>query len=169
MKTNYRLDDTGLVPVEELSIVRFSSDERRRGQKHLATNAIDEDVTTTWRSAYIVDPAPPPHELVIDTGRKRAIVGFRYLAAQLDDRGQFAKTEFHVSDDPENFPAEPAARAAFIATKSPQAADCSSPVSGRYVLVRVLSEIDGKPSVTAAEIGIVEQSPKKAGVGPAND
>ena len=154
---NYHLDDPGLVPVSEMSIVRVSSEERASGRQLIGKNAIDGDVTTKWKSSGIDEVAEPPHELVIDLGKTRKITGFRYLAEQLGDVGQFAETEFYVSEDPESFGTQPAAKATFGVTKAPQAADVAEHVSGRYVMVKVLSEINGKPNATAAEIGVVAE------------
>jgi hypothetical protein len=94
--------------------------------------------------------------LVIDLGKTRKIAGFRYLPRQLGYGGQFAKTEFFVSENARDFGDKPAAETTFTASKRAQAADCPLPVSGRYVLVRVMSEIRGKPIAAAAEIGVVQ-------------
>jgi hypothetical protein len=50
---------------------------------------------------------------------------------------------------------EPAAKATFAKERRAQAVDLEKPVRGRYVLVRVLSEVNGKPWASAAEIGVV--------------
>ncbi len=42
-----------------------------------------------------------------------------------------------------------------------QKADCGEPVRGRYVLVRVLSEVNGAEWGLAAEIGIVGKKSTK--------
>lgn len=151
---NYRLDEPRLVPVAEMSIVRVSSEEPR--YEGAAAHAIDGDPQTIWQSRFAGELARPPHELVIDLGKTRTIAGFRYLARQAHDVGQFAETEFYVSDDAKSFAALPAVKATFRPGKRPQSANCQKPVSGRYVLVRVLSELNGKPNATAAEIAVVE-------------
>ena len=152
--TNYRLNEANLVPTGEMSVVRVSSDDPRYEAD--ASHAIDGDPQTIWQSRFAGELAKPPHELVIDLGKMRTIAGFRYLARQKGDVGQFAETEFYVSDDAEAFGDQPAVKVTFQPVKSVQAADCTKPVSGRYVLVRVLYEINGKPNGTAAEIGVVE-------------
>lgn len=151
---NYRITDPHLIPAGEMKIVRFSSEEP--GSQGFARNAIDGDPQTKWESHWHRGQvAEPPHELVIDLGRSRKISGFRYLARQLGSVGAFAKTEFFVSDHAEDFGARPAAKATFVDVKVAQSANCPKPVTGRYVLVRMLSEINGKPNGTAAEIGVV--------------
>ena len=155
---NYTLTDPGLVPPKEMSIVRFSTEEP--GSLGFAKHAIDGNPQTKWESHWHrgqVDE--PPHELVIDLGKTREISGFRYLARQLGSVGVFANTEFFVSDSPEKFGKTPAAKATFTDVKSVQAANCQKPTKGRYVLVRMLSEINGKPNGTAAEIGVIADLP----------
>jgi len=153
---NYRIAEPNLVPADEMSVARVSSEEPR--YKGASANAIDGDPQTIWQSRFAGEVAQPPHELVIDLGRRRKITGFRYLARQQHDVGQFAKTEFYVSNDAASFDNQPAAKATFQAVKSAQSANCPKPVSGRYVLVRVLTETNGNPNATAAEIGIVQSS-----------
>ena len=155
---NYKLDEPDLVPPKEMSIVRFSTEEP--GSNGFAKYAIDGNPQTKWESHWHrgqVDE--PPHELVIDLGNTREVTGFRYLARQLGSVGVFARTEFYVSDSPNDFGKTPAAKASFIDVKMVQSADCEKPHKGRYVLVRMLSEITGKPNGTAAEIGVIADLP----------
>jgi copper chaperone CopZ len=151
---NYKLGEPGLVPPKEMSIVRFSTEEP--GSQGFAKHAIDGNPQTKWESHWHhgqVDE--PPHELVIDLGKSREVTGFRYLARQLGSVGVFARTEFYVSDSSEDFGKTPAAKTSFIDVKTVQSVDCEKPHKGRYVLVRMLSEITGKPNGTAAEIGVI--------------
>ena len=97
-----------------------------------------------------------PHELVIDLGRSRTIRGFRYMARQDTGwNGTFARCEFTVSDSPDQFP-DPPVQATLTKTKKPQDIACK-PVTGRYVLIRVLSEINGNPWASAAELGVLAE------------
>ena len=159
---NHRILEPRAVPHSEMRIVRVSSEETSRDEAHahstgLASNVIDGDPLTKWSTKYSGgEPSPPPHELVIDLGRSRNIGGFRYLPRQIGYIGHLANTEFRVSDDPSRFPDAPNAQASFTSSKAVQSADCKTPVSGRFVLVRVLSEINGKPIAAAAEIAVIQ-------------
>ena len=94
-------------------------------------------------------------ELVIDVGKVRGIRGFRYLARQDGGwNGAFAKTEFSISDSPDVF-SDPVVQATFKKVRTAQTADCAKPVRGRYVRVRILSEVNGQAWGSAAEIGII--------------
>ena len=78
----------------------------------------------------------------------------RYLARQDNGwNGALADCEFFVGDSPEQFD-EPAAKATFRRTKKAQEAKCK-PTRGRYVLLRVLSEVNGNPWASVAELGVV--------------
>jgi arylsulfatase A-like enzyme len=145
--------DKQLIPVDQMKLVRFSSE--NRSNNRYAAYAIDGDATTVWHTQFGDELAKHPHELVIDLGKECEVRGFRYLARQDKGwNGAFAKTEFAVSDSPDKFP-EPVVTVTFDKQRSPQAADCQKPVRGRYVRVRVLSEVNDGPWASAAEIGVL--------------
>jgi arylsulfatase A-like enzyme len=149
----HHLDDPDLIPAQQMKLVRCSSENRGNGR--LAARAIDGKPRTHWHSQFGGDVAKPPHELVIDLGAEYRIREFQYLARQ--DRGwngAFGKTEFFVSNKPEMF-GKPVAKAEFTKTRKPQTAPCQPPVSGRYVKIRVSSEVNDNPWASAAEIGVV--------------
>jgi arylsulfatase A-like enzyme len=148
-----RIVHKDLVPAAQMKLARFSSENFANDRR--AVYAIDGNPRTVWHSQFSGTLATHPHELVIDLGDTYRIRGFRYLARQ--DRGwngTFGETEFYVGDSPKTF-VVPAAKAAFKKVRTPQTADCAKPVRGRYVLVRVLSEVNGKPWASAAAIGVI--------------
>lgn len=148
-----RLADKNLVPASEMKLVRFSSENHANDRG--AAYAIDGNPRTVWHSQFSGKLAKPPHQLVIDLGADYMISGFRYLVRQDGGwNGAFAQTEFCVSDSSEEF-SRPVVTQVFNKTREAQAADCKSPVRGRYVLVRVLSEVNENPWASAAEIGVV--------------
>ena len=142
-----------IIPATEMKLVRFSSENHANDRK--AVYAIDGNSRSIWHSQFSEKLAEHPHELVIDLGADYEVRGFRYLARQDSGwNGAFAETEFDVGDSPDTF-GEPAARATFTQDRAPQSADCERPVRGRYVRVRVLSEVNESPWASAAEIGVV--------------
>ncbi len=148
-----RIVEKDLVPPMEMKPVRFSSENFANDRR--AAYAIDGRPGTHWHSQFSEELAKPPHELVIDLGAEHAIRGFRYLARQDSGwNGAFAETEFSVSDSPDAF-GEPIAKTTFTKERRAQAVDLERPVSGRYVRVRVLSEVNGQPWASAAEIGVI--------------
>lgn len=158
----YRITGTNLVPFSEMRVLRCSSEEPTSDEVYfhstgLGKNVIDGDSRTKWSSHYSKNEvATLPHELVLDLGKTRRVSGFRYLPRQSGYNGLLGETEFFVGDNPADFSGQPAARGMFSLNKCAQAADCPSPVSGRYVLVRVLSMCRGTNTASIAELAVVE-------------
>jgi arylsulfatase A-like enzyme len=148
-----RIDAKDLIPAATMKLSSFSSE--NRGNSKFATQAIDGDPHTIWHTQFSQADAKHPHELVIDLGASYSVRGFRYLARQDGGwNGAFGDTEFFVSDTLDDF-GEPVARATFGKVRGPQSADCDRSVRGRYVRVRVLSEVNGNVWGSAAEIGVL--------------
>jgi len=146
------LDDAGLLANQNWKIVRASSESRANGRG--AASAIDGDPRTHWHTQFQDELAKHPHELVIDLGQPATIRGFRYLARQdVGWNGAVAKCEFFVSDSPNEF-GSAVATPEFTKSKKSQETACE-PVKGRYVLLRVLSEVNGGPWASVAELGVV--------------
>ncbi len=151
------LPKEGLLPNQKWRIVRASSEAAGNGR--LAAQAIDGNPTTHWHTQFSPTLKKHPHELVIDLGAAAAIRGFRYLARQDGGwNGAIAKCAFAVSDSPSEFP-ETAVETTFKKTKLPQEVACN-PVQGRYVRIRIYSEVNGGPWASIAELGVVGESSK---------
>jgi len=147
-----KLKKLGLLDRAKWKLVRVSSESV--GNRKLATNAFDSDPGTWWHTSFQPTADKHPHELVIDLGAEHVIRGFRYLARQDGGwNGAIQKCEFCVSSSPDNFDA-PVAKATFTKDRASQEITCD-PVSGRYVLIRALSEVNGGPWASAAEFGVV--------------
>ncbi len=146
------LPKQGLLANKAWQIARVSSESK--GNRKLAVAAIDGDPRTHWHTEFGRHLAKHPHELVIDLGGAHEIAGVYYLARQ--DRGwngAFAKCEFYVGDSADHW-TTPVATTTFKKTKKPQEVRWK-PVRGQYVRVRVLSEVNGGPWASAAEIGVI--------------
>lgn len=153
-KNANRIKHKDLLPFDEMSLVRFSSENRSNDRQ--AVYAIDGKPGTVWHSRWDDGVAEPPHELVIDLGEKREISGFVYLGRQDKGwNGAFARTQFFLSDSPDEFGDKPALDATFEKEKAQQIAELKDPVGGRYLLIRVLSEVNGKDWASAADIGVL--------------
>jgi alpha-glucosidase len=148
-----RIAERDLIPATDTRLVPVSSENLPNNRR--AVYAIDGNPHTVWHSQFSGELAEHPHELVMDLGATYEIRGFRYLARRDSSRnGTFAKTEFYVSNSSDTF-GKPTARGTFKKVRISQAADCEKPVRGRYVLVRILSEVNKKPWASAAEIGVI--------------
>jgi hypothetical protein len=150
-----QIKDKNLIPAKELKLVRSSSENRGNGK--VAAHVIDGKPHTIWHTQFQPELRKHPHEIVVDLGKTRNISGFRYLARQDGGwNGAFAKTEFSISDEADSFDEEPLLETVFNRLRKAQSADLKTPVKGRYVRIRVLSEINGQPWASAAEIGFIE-------------
>jgi arylsulfatase A-like enzyme len=148
-----RLTARGLIPADEMKLVSCSSE--NRANDRLAQYAIDGRPRTVWHSQFSGQLTRHPHELVIDLGADYLIRGFQYLARQDSGwNGAFAETEFYVGEEPA-LEGEPVAKATFNKTRTAQTVECVRPVRGRYVRIRILSEVNQRPWASAAEIGVV--------------
>ena len=135
-------------------MVHFSSQAAGNGRN--ATAAIDGDPRTHWHTQFQPRLLEHPHELVIDLGAKRTIEGFRYLARQDQGwNGAIARCEIYVSDKADEF-GKPVAETTFAKIKTSQAVACSK-TEGRYVKLKVLSEVNDGPWASVAEFGVVGQ------------
>ena len=153
-----KIKDKDLIPPQSTKILKVSSE--NSSNVKWAVNAIDGDPHTLWHSRFSDGVAKHPHELVIDLGKNYEISGFRYLARQDGGwNGAFAEVEFLVSSTPQ-FGNVPAVKATFGKVRSAQAANLKESVAGRYVKLRVLSEVNGQPYGSAAEIGVIGQLQK---------
>ncbi len=154
----HRIKGRNLVPFERMKLVRFSSENQSNNRR--AVFAIDGRPDTVWHSLWSGPVAKHPHELVIDLGATCRVSGFRYLARQDQGwNGAFADTEFYLSDSPDKFEA-PAVKTTFRKVKTAQTANCAKPVQGRYVKIRILSEVNGQPWASAADLAVVETPTK---------
>jgi arylsulfatase A-like enzyme len=158
IKGRNRIKDRNLVPFEKMKLVRFSSENQSNNRKAIFT--IDGRPDTIWHSSWSDGLSKHPHELVIDLGATYHVSGFRYLARQDGGwNGAFAKTEFSVGNSPTDF-GSPAATVTFTKDRKVQSARCGKPTRGRYVKVRVLSEVNGEAWGSAADIGVIGKPAK---------
>jgi len=146
------MPEKGLIPRKGMSLVSFSSESRSNG--HLAVHAIDGDARTWWHTEFNPVLRKPPHELVIDLGREYTVRGIRYLARQDQSyNGSIRDCEIYLSTTPQ-FSAKPEATATFKATRQAQEATFE-PRPARYLRLRVLSELNGGPWASIAELGVI--------------
>ncbi len=128
--------------------------------RKLAKFAIDGDPRTIWHSRFTPKLEKHPHELVIDLGGTYDVSAVRYLARQDNGwNGTIKKCEVFVCPDEDSF-GKPLAVVELKKTKKPQEITFD-PVRGRFVKIRALSEINGGPWASAAEIGVVGKSVKQ--------
>lgn len=155
VRVEVRTASTAVLPQSGWRLVRIDSEEtsvpEEPGQ---GTNAFDGNTATFWHTRWANGSAAPrpPHEIEIDLGAMYTLEGFRYLPRQ--DRnaaGQVAEYAFYVSLDGENWgPAQ--AQGTFNSDKSEKEVRFAVPVEGRYIRLVALSETNGGPWTSVAEL-----------------
>ncbi|MCA9054951.1 MAG: sulfatase-like hydrolase/transferase [Planctomycetaceae bacterium] len=147
---HFDLPAEGLISNRGWKLVEASSSARSKP----ARNAIDGDPTTWWHTEFTPQPVDPPHELVIDLGAEHTVRGFRCLPRQDKSwNGVIERCEFSVASRPDAFDA-PVATARFAKSREIQSVDCP-PTQGRYVRMRILSNVTGQAWASLAELGVV--------------
>ena len=145
-------DQTGLIPQKECKIASVSS-ESNAGNR-LAKFMLDGNSRTHWHTEYLPEIQQHPHHVVIDLGRHREVTGLRYLSRQDGGfNGGIAKYEIYVSTDGKEF-GKPIAVGEF-ARKRVNQQILFQPQQARYLKLVVLSEVNGGPWASAAELGVI--------------
>jgi hypothetical protein len=129
---------------------KFSTDSYAPGYE--PAQAGDGDLTTIWHTEFVGASPGYPHELVVDLGAPRQFEGLVYVPRQDSPNGRVKDFEIRVSDD---------GKAWGMALAKGQWSNDTSfkyvslPVSrARYVQLRGLSEVEGRPFMSAAELAI---------------
>lgn len=151
-----RLPTAGLVARDDWKVVRVSSEHGSTGK--LADRMLDGKPRTHWHTRFSPELDKHPHEVLIDMGEQRVVRAIAYLARQ--DRGwngALGRCEFFVGDDAATVgtPDTAVLTTTFAKTKAAQVAELKQPAKGRYLLLRVLSEVQGGPWASIAELGVV--------------
>lgn len=116
-----------------------------------AAKAVDGDPATLWHTAWEPQPAPMPHQLVVDLGKERSIKGVVYTPRQDMDNGRIAQFEIHLSKDGAAW-GEPAASGTWPNSAAKQKVGLKQPGTARYVKLTVKSEVNGKAFAAVAEL-----------------
>jgi hypothetical protein len=136
-----------------LKFVKADSEETE-GQNGRGTNAVDGDPNTYWHTRWQGKCPGLPHEIVLELIPPATIQAFSYLPRQDEsDHGTIKNFEFYVSKDGTHFGA-PVKKGAFDADKK-ENIETFAPVKCRFVKLRALSEINGLPWTSAAEIRVI--------------
>jgi len=140
----------------------FVSSEETVLANNSAINALDGNPNTIWHSQYSNNPDTPyPHEIQLDLGSSSLVSGFTYLprpaGVGADQNGRVANFEIYVSDDSNNWgtAVSTGTWANTIALKTVN----FTAVQGRYLRFVALSEVNGQPWASAAEINVLRPGP----------
>jgi HEAT repeat protein len=136
---------------------RISTDSYSPGYEPI--RAGDGDLDTYWQTEFVGAAPGYPHELVIDLGIARAIEGMLYVPRQDKSQGRVKNYEVRTSDDGENW-SEPLARGSWPNDPAFKYVALGEARKARFIALRGLSEVNGKPYMSAAELVIDTHSDK---------
>jgi HEAT repeat protein len=120
----------------------------------------DGDLNTIWHTEFVGAMPGYPHELVVDLGASRAIEGLLYVPRQDMSNGRIRDYEVRLSDDGKKWSAPVAhGRWANDSTFKHVALPGSS---ARFVQLLGLSEVEGRPFMSAAELAIDAATPARS-------
>jgi hypothetical protein len=121
------------------------------GENGAAANAFDGNPSTIWHTQWSAANPACPHEIQIDLGATYNVSSFSYLPRQDGGvNGDIAKYEFYVSTDGTNW-GSAVATGTFDSSSAEKKVTCTAK-QGRYIRLRALSEINGNPWTSAAEL-----------------
>jgi HEAT repeat protein len=129
---------------------RFSADSHSPGYEPALAG--DGDPRTRWQTEFVGATPGYPHELVVDLGGTRSIEGLLYVPPQDSSSGRVGAFEIRVSQDGKTW-GEPLARGRWENDPTYKYAALPSP-RARYVQLRGLSEVEGRPFMSAAEVAV---------------
>jgi len=123
------------------------------GEDGAAINAFDDDMDTFWHTEWLSAAPPHPHEIQLCLGGAYDIDGFGYVPRQDGGvNGRIADYEFFASSDGVNWGA-PVATGTFANDASIKEVEFA-PVPGQFVRLRALSEVNGNPWTSLAELHV---------------
>jgi lysophospholipase L1-like esterase len=144
---------SGVLPRSGWSVAYVDSQEQI-GENGAAANVFDGNANTIWHSEWFQQLTPLPHEIRIDLGAQYTLTGFRYLPRQgATINGQIANYEFYVSLDGVNW-GSAVASGTFPNTSAEQTVNFTN-VPARFVRLRALSEVNGNPITSVAELNVL--------------
>ena len=133
--------------------LKYVDSQETVGQNGAATNAFDGNSTTMWHTQWSTSTPACPHEIQINLGKSYSLDSFSYLPRQDGGiNGTIAKYEFYVSSDGVNWGA--AVATGTFANNTTLKKVSFAAKTGQYIRLRALSEVNGGPWTSAAEINV---------------
>jgi hypothetical protein len=116
----------------------------------------DGDLSTIWHTEFVGATPGYPHELVVDLGAPRNVEGLLYIPRQDTSNGRVKDFEIRASTDGRSW-SGPLASGRFGNDTAFKYVDLPG-ARARYVRFRGLSEVEGRPFMSAAEL-VVDAAP----------
>lgn len=118
-------------------------------------HAVDGDENTFWHSRWSGEPAQPPHFLTVEFEREINLAAVNYVARSDMENGRIRDYEIYLSNDGQTW-GQPVVKGSVRAESDRERIRLSQPVKARFLKLVVLSEQQGQPFATVAELSGVE-------------
>lgn len=136
---------------EDSTILFVDSEELTNPQDGSAANAIDGNTNTFWHTEWYTVTTQYPHEIQIDLGEQIDVLGLDYLPRQDGSlNGTIAGYEIYISNSPSNWGTSVASGT--WAYNRDLKTVFFPEMQGRYLRLVAISEGNGNPWASAAEI-----------------
>jgi len=133
----------------------FSADSYSPG--YPPANAGDGDLSTIGHTEFVGATPGYPHELVVDLGSPRNVEGLIYVPRQDMSNGRVKDFQVRISDDGKTW-SEPLASGTWSNDSVLKYVPLHAP-RARFVQLRGLSEVEGRPFMSAAELSVDASAP----------
>ncbi|MBN2001227.1 discoidin domain-containing protein [candidate division KSB1 bacterium] len=140
------------IPQSAMTIIDVDSEEKT-GENGAAVNVLDGNIDTFWHTEWYLRSPGYPHEIVFQLDRAYVIENFSYLPRRSSSNGRIKEYEIYVSNDKNSW-GVPVVEGRWPDKTDQQIMDFPSPVTGQFVKLKALSEVNGNPWATAAEINL---------------
>ena len=144
-------DNHSIIPQTDWALAYVDSEETV-GSNRPATRAFDGDPSTYWITQWYESRPLPPHEIHLDLGAIYELSSLIYTPRGNGSIGRVKDYEFYISDDGENWGAALVADS-FINSAEEQS-KVFEPVTGRFIRLKALNEVDGNHHTAIAEINV---------------
>nr|WP_231399157.1 discoidin domain-containing protein [Longispora fulva] len=122
------------------------------GENAPCTNVLDGNAGTFWHTQWSGANPTPPHEIQLDLGASYSVTNLYYLPRQSGTNGRIARYEVYVSTDGTTWGT--AVATGTFPNVSTERTVTFTGKSGRYVRLRALSEVNGNPWTSVAELNV---------------
>ena len=131
----------------------FVDSQELAAENGAAVNGFDGDSATIWHTKWSPTADPLPHEIQLDLGATYTVSGFRYRPRPSGQNGRIKDWQFYVSTTAGSWGT--AVASGTFANSSTEKQITFAAVTGRYVRLRALSEVNGNPWTSMAELNVL--------------
>ncbi|MDO5469872.1 MAG: glycoside hydrolase family 2 TIM barrel-domain containing protein [Akkermansia sp.] len=135
------------------NLMRIASYSSTSGRTESAWSLIDGRRDTYWHSRWHEPCAEYPHHVVIDLGTKSELTGISITPRQARTSSRVKKLAFYLSDDGNNWSAEPATTLTMVDTDDEQTVMLPEPVDTKFIKMVCLEPMSpGEKYAAVAEL-----------------